>query len=122
MKRVLLDQGLPGTAFTILRESGWDALHVREIEMQEASDREILDYAAKELRVVITLDRDFPQILALATAVRPSVVLIRQQRLRAAEVAAPIASIWLEHEHALDQGYVITASDRGTRARLLPLR
>ena len=37
--------------------------------------------------MVITLDRDFPQILALTLAARPSVVLIRQERLRAAEIA-----------------------------------
>src|SRR5713226_7427773 len=82
----------------------------------------ILDYAARESRVVITLDRDFPQILALTAATRPSVVLIRQQRLRAAEVAALIASIWREHEDALDQGCTLKVSARGTRARLLPVR
>jgi predicted nuclease of predicted toxin-antitoxin system len=121
MKRIVLDQGLPSTAAIILREDDWDAVHAREIEMQEASDTEILDYAARESRVVITLDRDFPQILALTAATRPSVVLIRQQRLRAPEVAALIASIWREHEHALDHGCVLKVSARGTRTRLLPL-
>jgi predicted nuclease of predicted toxin-antitoxin system len=94
MKRILLDQGLPATAAAILREDGWDAIHAREIGMRAATDMEILDYAASESRVVITLDRDFPQILALTAAVRPSVVLVRQQRLRATEVAALIASTY----------------------------
>lgn len=58
MKRIVLDQGLPTTAALILREDGWDAIHVREIELHEATDVEILDYAARESRVVITLDRD----------------------------------------------------------------
>lgn len=83
MKRIVLDQGLPATASGILRKDGWDAVHAREIAMHEAADNEILDYAARESRVVITLDRDFPQILALTAATRPSVVLIRQQRLSA---------------------------------------
>jgi predicted nuclease of predicted toxin-antitoxin system len=43
--------------------------------MHEAADDRILDFAARESRVVITLDRDFPQILALTHAARPSVVL-----------------------------------------------
>lgn len=72
--------------------------------------------------MVITLDRDFPQILALMSATRPSVVLIREQGLRAAAVVTLIESVWLEHEAALDQGCVVKASTRGTRARLLPLR
>jgi predicted nuclease of predicted toxin-antitoxin system len=78
MKRIVLDQGVPATAVAILREKGWDAVHVREIQMHEATDTEILAYAAGESRVVITLDRDFPQILALTAAVRPSIVLVRQ--------------------------------------------
>ena len=122
MRRIVLDQGLPATAALILREDGWDAVHVREMEMQDAKDDEILDYAARESRVVITLDRDFPQILALTAASRPSVVLIRQQRLRAAEVAALVKSIWRTHEQVLGQGCVVKVSARGTRARLLPLK
>ena len=90
--------------------------------MREADDEVILDYAVRESQVVITLDRDFPQLLALMGATRPSVVLVRQQRLRAAEVAALIASVWRDHEPALDQGCVIKVSARGTRVRLLPLK
>ncbi|MGH9809692.1 MAG: DUF5615 family PIN-like protein [Terriglobia bacterium] len=118
----MLDQGLPATAVTALRAQGWDAVHAREVEMQEAADTDILDYAARESRVVITLDRDFPQILALTRAARPSVVLIRQQRLRAADVAPLLESIWRDHEAVLDQGCVVMVSARGSRARLLPLK
>jgi predicted nuclease of predicted toxin-antitoxin system len=82
MKRIVLDQGLPATAVVILQQDGWDAVHVREIEMHKAADNEILDYAARESRVVITLDRDFPQILALTAASRPSVVLVARSGMR----------------------------------------
>jgi predicted nuclease of predicted toxin-antitoxin system len=121
VKRILLDQGLPATAALLLRNDGWDAIHVREVSMQKADDTEILEFGARDSRVVITLDRDFPQILALTAASRPSVVLIRQQRLRATGLAALLASIWREHEDALDQGCVLKVSARGTRIRLLPL-
>jgi len=62
MKRVVLDQGLPATAAAILRSEGWDAVHVAKSQCILATDSEVLDYAARESRVVITLDRDFPQI------------------------------------------------------------
>jgi predicted nuclease of predicted toxin-antitoxin system len=48
MKRIVLDQGLPATAAVILREQGWDAVHIRELEMQTEAEIEILDYAARE--------------------------------------------------------------------------
>jgi predicted nuclease of predicted toxin-antitoxin system len=47
-ERIVLDQGLPATAAMILRAGGWDAVHVREIAMNQAADAEILDYAARE--------------------------------------------------------------------------
>ena len=121
MRRIVLDQGLPATAAAILRDRGWDAVHVREIAMHLATDSEILDYAARESRVAITLDRDFPQILALTAANRPSVVLIRRQRLRAAELASLIASIWQDHERVLEQGCVLKVGARGMRVHRLPL-
>jgi len=79
MKRIVLDQGMPLSAAVILRASGWDAIHVRELGKQKAADTDILADAAADGRVVVTLDHDFPQILALTAASRPSVVLIRQQ-------------------------------------------
>jgi predicted nuclease of predicted toxin-antitoxin system len=122
MKRVLLDQGLPAGAGSTLRERGWDAVHVREIGMHDASDVAILDRAAAESPVVVTLDRDFPQILALTSATWPSVVLIRWQRLRAADFVALLTSVWNDHENALDGGCVLRVSVRGTRIRSLPLK
>jgi predicted nuclease of predicted toxin-antitoxin system len=122
MKRLLLDQGLPVTAAPILEQHGWDVVHTRNLGMQQASDTEILEYASRASRVVLTLDRDFPQILALTAAARPSVIFIRRQRLRAVDIAELIVSIWREYENALDQGCLLTVSARGIRWRLLPLR
>jgi predicted nuclease of predicted toxin-antitoxin system len=90
--------------------------------MHKASDTEILDRAARESRMAITLDRDFPEILALMAGTLPSVVLMRQQRLRAPEVAALITSIGREHESGLNQGCMLKVSARGIRSRLLPLK
>src|ERR1041385_6492639 len=117
MKRIILDQGLPATAAPFLRDSGWDAVHVREINMHADSDEDILVYAARESRVVITLDRDFPQIVAFLAAARPSIVLIRQQRLRAPALIAILTSIWNQYEAELDGGCVVTYGMRGTRLR-----
>ena len=122
MKRILLDQGLPLTAASILRGLGWDAVHAREIGMKEAADAEILACAARESRAVVTLDRDFPQILALTGASCPSVVLVRRQHLDGAAVADLLRAAWTEHEASLAQGCVLKIGARGVRIRLLPLR
>ena len=122
MKRIILDQGLPATAAPMLREDGWDALHVREVNMHADSDAEILAYAARESRVVITLDRDFPQIMAFLGAAGPSIVLIRQQRLRGPALFDILTSVWNQYESELASGCVVTRGSRGTRLRLLPIK
>ena len=122
MRRIVLDQGLPATAAILLRGDGWDAVHVREIGMQSATDTEILEYASRESRAVVTLDRDFPELLALLGAAGPSVVFIRQQGLRAADMASLLGSVWRAHAAALDRGSVVKVSARGSRVRLLPLK
>ena len=90
MKSILLDQGLPAFAAQLLRKHGWDAIHVREIGMRDATDIEILARAAADGRICVTLDKDFHDALARSRATHPSVILLRWQNLRAEGVAEAI--------------------------------
>jgi predicted nuclease of predicted toxin-antitoxin system len=72
-----LDQGLAPDAATILREQGFDAVHVSDIGMERADDLLILERARDDKRVCVTLDYDFHAHLATAGQGRPSVVLLR---------------------------------------------
>jgi predicted nuclease of predicted toxin-antitoxin system len=59
VKRLLLDQGLPRSTAAVLRQAGWDVIHVSEIGMSGAEDADILRRARAESRVCVTLDADF---------------------------------------------------------------
>jgi predicted nuclease of predicted toxin-antitoxin system len=122
MIAVLLDQGLAPGAATILRASGFDAIHVSEIGMDQATDAEILDTARNQDRVCITLDHDFHTHLALAGHGRPSVVLLRIERVGAEEQATLIESICRQFQDALLRGAAVSADTRTVRIRRLPLR
>ncbi len=50
MIKILLDQGLPRTLATLLREIGWDVQHVSERGMSKAQDIAIIALAQKEQR------------------------------------------------------------------------
>lgn len=121
MKSILLDQGLPAFAAVLLRKRGWDAVHVREIAMRDATDREILARAAAEDRICVTLDKDFHEALARSQAACPSVILLRWQNLRADGVAEVIETTLRRYDAELDSGVAITVSQRATRVRRLPL-
>lgn len=86
--KLLLDQGLPRTAVDLLRAVGIDAVHVGDIGYATAEDATILQLARDEQRVVVTLDADFREMLALSGAAAPSVIRIRVEGLRAAAIVS----------------------------------
>jgi predicted nuclease of predicted toxin-antitoxin system len=119
--RVLLDQGLPHSALPFLRAAGWDVVHVIDIGMDRASDVDIIARARADNRVVCTLDADFHALLSLSGDSKPSVVRIRQEGLRAKELADLLLSAWPRVADAIDTGAMVTITDRAIRIRRLPV-
>lgn len=60
-----------------LASTGDDAVHAAGLGLQRAPDSEILAGAAQDGRTVITVDLDYPRLLALAGAAGPSLILFR---------------------------------------------
>ncbi len=121
MIRLLLDQGLPRSTVELLRSDGWDVVHACQCDLSTASDEHILEYGRRENRVICTLDADFHSILAITGAARPSVVRIRQQGLRGADVASLLKRVWDEVGESLQRGAAVTVTERAIRLRRLPM-
>ncbi|WP_139556677.1 DUF5615 family PIN-like protein [Methylotetracoccus oryzae] len=121
MNRILLDQGLPRSAAAVLRESGWDVVHVSELGMSQSTDRTILNFALAQDRTVVTLDADFHTLLAVANESGPSVIRIRQEGLKGREVAALLLVIWSRIEAQIQRGAMVTVTEKTIRLRNLPL-
>jgi predicted nuclease of predicted toxin-antitoxin system len=64
--KLLLDQGLPRSAASILREQKIETVHVGELDMASASDESIISYARDNGYSIVTLDADFHSFLAIA--------------------------------------------------------
>lgn len=120
MKRLLLDQGLPRSAAQLLRDAGWDAVHVGECGLASADDLTIPGFA-RARRFVCTLDADFHALLALSGAGTPSVVRIRREGLRAPELFALLTSLWPRLEDAVAAGAIVSINERALRIRRLPV-
>src|SRR5438132_13820448 len=91
--RLVLDQGVPRDAASLLRELGYDCTHVGAVGMSRAADQEILAWAVGENATVVTLDADFHMILAVSGATAPSVIRLRMQGLSAPAVVDIVRNV-----------------------------
>ena len=121
MIKMLLDQGLPRTAASLLRERGWDVQHVSERGMSRAEDSAIIALARLEQRMVVTLDADFHALLAVSGATGPSVLRIRMEGLKADQVVSLVERVLALASEELNQGAMITLADGKVRIKLLPV-
>src|SRR3712207_3532525 len=117
----LLDQGVPRSAAALLRAAGIDTVHTGEIGYAPADDTAILQLGEAEDRVVDTFDADFHALLALSSAKGPSVIRLRIEGLRAAEVVSLLQTVVAPYGQDLEQGAVVTVQAGRLRLRRLPL-
>lgn len=119
--KLLLDQGLPRGAAGLLREGDIDAIHTGDIGYATAQDGEIIERARQENRVVVTLDADFHNILALSGASGPSVIRIRMEGLKAIALTRLLQRILEEWTEELEIGVLLTVQAERIRVHRLPI-
>lgn len=119
--KLLLDQGLPRSAASILRERQTETVHVGELDMATASDEAIIRYARDHGFSIVTLDADFHSLLALSGAKGPSVIRIRIQGLKGQEVASLISTVLDRLPHEIESGGIVTVTPDSIRLRRLPI-
>jgi predicted nuclease of predicted toxin-antitoxin system len=120
--RFLIDNALSPLVAEALRGAGHEAVHVRELGLQAASDAVIFDHAAAEQFVIVSADTDFGTLLALREAPFPSVILFRGTvTRRPKEQVSLLLNNLPEFADALDIGSVVVVEAQRIRIRTLPI-
>jgi predicted nuclease of predicted toxin-antitoxin system len=120
--KFLVDNNLSPLLAKGLNAVGHDAVHLRDVGLQAATDEVVLAHAAVEGRVLISADTDFGGLLARSGAASPSVLLIRRLvGRRAAEQLAIIEANLDQVSDDLSTGAIVVLSDEWVRIRRLPL-
>lgn len=72
---IIIDENVPKSVYTELKKRGYDVKHIIFIK-RGLKDKEIIDLANREGRIIITLDEDF---VHLSKFVKTKVILIRRR-------------------------------------------
>jgi predicted nuclease of predicted toxin-antitoxin system len=93
---VKLDENVPDSVGTMLRQAGHDVALAREQQLVGASDDRLLTVAAREGRVLISFDRGFTNVIHHPPEATPGIVVIRlrdQTLPRIRRVATTVGSL-----------------------------
>ena len=117
-----IDNPLSPSVATGLRAAGHDAVHVLEYQMHAATDEAIFERAARESRIVVSVDTDFGTLRSLRETTAPSVVLFRGSSPKRAEeqIALLLASL-AAVEADLRRGAIVVLERHRLRVRELPI-
>jgi len=97
-------------------------VHVRDLGLQAAEDRDLFRRAAAEARTIVSADTDFGTLLALTRDSKPSVVIFRRSTSRrlATQIELLVKNL-STIEPALIRGAVVVFEDTRIRVRHLPI-
>jgi len=75
--RFLLDADIPRSSAQVLRKSRHEVLDVRDINLGDATDEEIIKYAKENNLILVTRDIEFANILRYPPGSHVGIILLR---------------------------------------------
>jgi predicted nuclease of predicted toxin-antitoxin system len=119
--KFLLDMGISPKTADFLRNLGYDAIHLHDLESDRSTDPAVLQMARNEGRILLTHDLDFGELIAASGANTPSVIIFRLRNMNPRNVNRFLKGIITEHREALEKGAIVSVTEGQVRIRLLPL-
>ncbi|MBI3758664.1 MAG: DUF5615 family PIN-like protein [Deltaproteobacteria bacterium] len=105
-----------------LTARGHDAIRSVQHLAPTAADREIVQLAIAQQRILLCFDLDFSAIVARSGESRPSVITFRTKRRTAAYINSRLEAVLAEVGGELDQGLLVTVEEERIRVHGLPIR
>lgn len=119
--KFLADMGISLRTVSWLRSVGYDVVHLREQGLQKLPDHEILIKACAEERIILTIDLDFAQLLAVSGDSLPSVILFRLGNENYHLINQCLTEILSQCQEDLEAGAIISVNNETFRVRRLPI-
>lgn len=115
---LLANENFPAAAIRKLRAAGMDVVAVVDA-MRSASDRDVMAYARREQRWIVTFDRDYGDLIFREGLLPPPAILYFRQEPYPPERPADIVLAMLAEPRQLE-GYMVVISQQNIRRRRFP--
>jgi predicted nuclease of predicted toxin-antitoxin system len=120
--RFLIDNALSPVFASQLVAEGHEAVHLRSLGLQDASDDVVFALARDQDRILVSADTDFGTLLAMREQNRPSVILFRHCDERDPVKQCRLLLRHLEQLAAdLQEGALAVIEPHRIRIRMLPM-
>jgi predicted nuclease of predicted toxin-antitoxin system len=114
---LLLDMNISPRLAARLRESGHDALHLRDQGLQRLSDEAVFEKARDERRILVSSTADSGDLASAAGRAGASVILLRTTSARPVRILPRLEAVLSTSGGALARGAVISVGDATHRIR-----
>ena len=108
--KFLANENFPSPSFKYLKSKGWDIIHIGE-EFMGFSDKEVLDLANKENRIIITFDRDYGKLVFRDGYKTPGIIYFRIRKFTPLEPGIQLGNLLNEEKIAVNNLFTIIGSN-----------
>lgn len=109
--KFLADVGVGKKVEDFLYKSGYDVLPVRKINPR-MSDSEIIGIAAKDNRIIITMDKDIGELVYNSDLIHKGILLLRTENCSGDKKAKILSEILIKYSSELEDNFCVFSKDR----------
>lgn len=102
----LADESCDFGVVRALRKEGHSVLAVAEM-MSRSDDRELIDFATSQERILITEDKDFGWLVHVANAKSNGVIFIRFPGSSRNDIATAVCNVVRQHADRLGRSFIV---------------
>lgn len=112
--KLLLDENIGTEVFIFLERQGYDVVSVLD-KKPGIEDREVLEQAQKDRRIVITLDKDFGRLIYRNSQRHAGVILLRLDDESPRSISQTLARLLVNYNLELSEKFTVVTE---TKVRL----
>ena len=117
--KLLLDENIPPRVAMELRQSGYDVVHVGDTGLKGCKDSELMAFARKNGRCLVTLDADFADLRHYPVGSHAGIIRLRLRFAPSNIVVSALRSLLPElADIPMERGVLVVSDGKRYRTKL----